>query len=127
MFIIPSNKDIELFLNLGYFLRGFCHLRSKIAPGRYQSISDCKNIFVVYCSVYSEGEKLGDFHPISATKTVLLSFNTVFSYNQMGGKDRRRQNMEGGNSPPIPPIWGGRINTDDDDGDLSREVLQNFV
>ena len=66
----------------------------------------CTVVFLVkdaVGSVYSGGENMGDFHPISATKTVLLSFNTVFSYNGMGGKDRRRQNLGGINTVPHDP------------------------
>ena len=36
---------------------------------------------------------------ILATNLVLLSFNTVFPYKNVGGKDLRRQNVGGGTLP----------------------------
>ena len=62
-------------------------------------------------SVYSGGQNVGgNFHQISARKPVLLSFNTVFPYKNVGGQDLHRQNV-GGNYPPQPPTWGVIINT----------------
>ena len=67
----------------------------------------------VAASVYSGGQNVGgNFHQISARKPVLLSFNTVFPYKNVGGQDLHRQNV-GGNYPPQPPTWGVIINTGD--------------
>ena len=54
------------------------------------------NNVVIVTSVYSGGSDLGgNFRPILAEKVVLLSFNTTFPYNDLGGKDRLRRNLRG--------------------------------